>query len=160
VSVDIEDIASDSGHRVLRVRRKGGKVAKILLPAPVIARLDAYMATRDGVSHVPATVDASSAPRRRPLATRTGKRIYRAEVPKVIHRLAAAAGLPEELVLSPHSMRHTYASLSLDAGVELRDLQDAMGHADPRTTRRYDRNRNNLNKAPGNVLAGYLGVCR
>ena len=57
-------------------------------------------------------------------------------------------------------MRRTYARLSLDAGVELRDLQDAMGHADPRTTRRFDRNRNNLNKAPGNVLAGYLGVSR
>ena len=53
-------------------------------------------------------------------------------------------------------MRRTYARLSLDAGVELRDLQDAMGHADPRTTRRFDRNRNNLNKAPGNVLAGWL----
>jgi integrase len=86
--------------------------------------------------------------------------MFRAEVSKILRRLAKAAGLPEDLVLSPHSTRHTYATLALDAGVELRDLQDAMGHADPRTTRRYDRNRNNLNRSPGNVLAGYLGVCR
>jgi len=43
-----------------------------------------------------------------------------------------------------------------DAGGSLRDLQDAMGHADPRTTRRYDRARYSLDRAPGYALAAYL----
>jgi hypothetical protein len=45
---------------------------------------------------------------------------------------------------------------SLDAGASLRDLQDAMGHASPRTTRRYDRSRSNLDRSPGYLLAGYI----
>jgi integrase/recombinase XerD len=44
----------------------------------------------------------------------------------------------------------------LDAGASLRDLQDAMGHASPRTTRRYDRSRGNLDRSPGYLLAGYI----
>jgi len=40
---------------------------------------------------------------------------------------------------------------------EGRDLQDAMGHASPRTTRRYDRSRGNLDRSPGYLLAGHLG---
>ena len=45
---------------------------------------------------------------------------------------------------------------SFDAGGSLRDLQDAMGYADPRTTRRYDRARYSLDRSPGYALAGYL----
>jgi len=44
----------------------------------------------------------------------------------------------------------------LDAGVSLRDLQDAMGHAEPRTTRRYDRSRGRLDRSPGYTLTAYL----
>jgi integrase/recombinase XerD len=41
-------------------------------------------------------------------------------------------------------------------GGSLRDLQDAMGHTDPRTTRRYDRVQHMLDCSPGYMLAGYL----
>jgi hypothetical protein len=47
-------------------------------------------------------------------------------------------------------------ALSLDAGVSLRDVQDAAGHADPRTTRRYDRARYNLDRHPTYALAGLI----
>jgi len=49
---------------------------------------------------------------------------------------------------------------SLDAGASLRDLQDAMGHASPCTTRRYDRSRGNLDRSPGYLLAGYISPAR
>jgi hypothetical protein len=42
---------------------------------------------------------------------------------------------------------------ALVAGVPLQDVQDAAGHADPRTTRRYDRSRHNLDRHPTYVLA-------
>jgi integrase/recombinase XerD len=73
-------------------------------------------------------------------------------------QLARAAGLPPELVsrMGAHSMRHSFATLYLDAGGNLRDLQDAMGHKDPRTTRRYDRARGILDRSPGYLLATYL----
>jgi integrase/recombinase XerD len=38
-------------------------------------------------------------------------------------------------------MRRSFATLYLDAGGSLSDLQEVMGHADPRTTRRYDNSR-------------------
>jgi hypothetical protein len=46
--------------------------------------------------------------------------------------------------------------LSLDAGASLRDVQDAAGHADPRTTRRHDRARYNLDRHPTYALAGLI----
>jgi site-specific recombinase XerD len=58
--------------------------------------------------------------------------------------------------ISAHSLRHTFATIALDAGVSLHSLQDSMGHADPRTTRRYDRARNNLQKSAGYDVARAL----
>lgn len=43
-----------------------------------------------------------------------------------------------------HSLRHTFATFALEDGVPLHELQDSIGHADPRTTRRYDRARHVL----------------
>ncbi|WP_104160972.1 tyrosine-type recombinase/integrase [Arthrobacter sp. ZGTC212] len=56
----------------------------------------------------------------------------------------------------PHSLRHTFATIALDSGTALHDLQDRMGHSDPRTTRRYDRARNNLAKSAGYDVAKAL----
>ena len=45
---------------------------------------------------------------------------------------------------------------SLDAGVSLRDMQDFARHADPKTTRRYDRSRHALNRHATYAIAHYL----
>jgi integrase/recombinase XerD len=50
----------------------------------------------------------------------------------------------------------TLLSTSLDAGVDLRDVQIAARHADPRTTMRYDRARKNLDRHPNYILAAYM----
>ena len=66
--------------------------------------------------------------------------------------------VPEKAdTLHPHDLRHAFVTLSLDAGASLRDVQDAAGHADPRTTRRYDRARHNLDRHPTYALAGLIG---
>ena len=163
LGADIEDLGTDRGHRVLRVRRKGGKIQALALPAPAAARIDAYLAGRGDVTALPAVPGSTAAARRRVLfATGAGARMYRAEVRALLRRLGRAAGLPAALAgsLSPHSMRHAFATLNLDAGASLRDLQDAMGHASPRTTRRYDRSRGNLDRSPGYLLAGYISRAR
>jgi len=53
-------------------------------------------------------------------------------------------------------LRHTYVTTMLDAGADLRDVQIAARHADPRTTMRYDRARNNLDRHPNYILAAYM----
>ena len=69
-------------------------------------------------------------------------------------RLCRSAGLPAGV--TPHSLRHSYATEALRLGAALQDVQDALGHADPRTTRRYDRSRHNLDRSPNYLLASAL----
>ena len=58
--------------------------------------------------------------------------------------------------ISPHSARHTDATTALDAGVALRDVQDSMGHRDPRITRLYDRTRGDLSRNATYAVAAAL----
>jgi integrase/recombinase XerD len=51
---------------------------------------------------------------------------------------------------------HAFVTTMLDAGVDLRDVQIAARHADPRTTTRYDRARQNLDRHPNYILAAYM----
>jgi integrase/recombinase XerD len=51
-------------------------------------------------------------------------------------------------------LRHTFVTImQVSAGVDLRDVQIAARHADPRTTMRYDRARRNLDRHPNYILA-------
>jgi site-specific recombinase XerD len=156
---DVEDLGTDRGHRVLWVTRKGEDRQALVLPPPAGARVDAYLASRGDMTTLPALPGRPGLRPKRPLfATEAGRRMLPADVWRLVRRLGKAAGLPADLVarIGPHAMRHSFATLYLDSGGSLRDLQDAMGHADPRTTRRYDRARNSLDRSPGYALAAYL----
>ena len=63
--------------------------------------------------------------------------------------------------MTPHTLRHAFITAALDAGVPLRDVQEAASHADPRTTMRYDRARGSLDRhATYNVAAYIAGAAR
>jgi site-specific recombinase XerD len=143
------DYGHDAGHRTLRVQRKGGASGKVAVPAPAVEALEAYLGTT-GREVVAGTAGAGL-----PIFTTIkGKRWAPSEAFRTVQRLAKAAGI--EGKISPHSLRHTFATIALDAGTALHDLQDSMGHADPRTTRRYDRARHTLVKAAGYDVARAL----
>jgi integrase/recombinase XerD len=143
------DYGHDAGHRTLSIRRKGGKAGKAAVPAPAVEALNAYLGTTGR------ELMASPADGGLPIfTTATGKRWNPSEAFRTLQRLAKLAGI--EGKISPHSLRHTFATIALDAGTTLHDLQDSMGHADPRTTRRYDRARNTLAKAAGYDVARAL----
>jgi integrase/recombinase XerD len=55
--------------------------------------------------------------------------------------------VPQAASLSAHFLRATAITELLNAGTALRDVQDPARHKDPRTTRRYDKNRGNLDRA-------------
>jgi integrase/recombinase XerD len=84
--------------------------------------------------------------------TSTGARLDRHAVFRLVRRLAERAGLESAGQISPHSLRHAFATTARAEGVPLEDVQDAMGHADPRTTRRYDRDRHNLDRDPSYTI--------
>lgn len=63
---------------------------------------------------------------------------------RTVKRLAKQRGTTKWI--PPHSLRHSFITAALDAGVPLRDVQEAASHADPRTTMRYDRVRQSLDR--------------
>ena len=64
--------------------------------------------------------------------------------------------LPDGRHADPFSRVGKPLPTSFDAGVDLRDVQIAARHADPRTTMRYDRARTNLDRHPNYILAAYM----
>ena len=138
--VDITDLGEEHGHRVLRVVGKGTKVVLVPLPPAVARAIDRAVGTR---ITGPILLNIRDLRMDRHAATRR------------LGRLAEVAGvrLPR---MHPHMLRHTFVTTMLDAGVDLRDVQIAARHADPRTTMRYDRARKNLDRHPNYILAAYM----
>jgi integrase/recombinase XerD len=137
---DIADLGEEHGHRVLRVCGKGSKVVLIPLPPAVGRAMDRAVAGR------------ASGPI---LRNNRGARMDRHAATRRLRRLAEQSGVPISRP-HPHMLRHTFVTTMLDAGVDLRDVQIAARHADPRTTMRYDRARNNLDRHPNYILAAYM----
>ncbi|TWG28057.1 site-specific recombinase XerD [Micromonospora palomenae] len=137
---NISDLGEEHGHRVLRVRGKGGKVVLIPLP-PAVAR---------AVDHaVDGRLDGPV------LRNTLGTRMDRHAATRRLKHLAASAGIRMPR-MHPHMLRHTFVTTMPYAGVSLRDVQIAARHADPRTTMRYDRARKNLDRHPNYILAAYM----
>jgi integrase/recombinase XerD len=65
------------------------------------------------------------------------RRLDRHAATRIVKRLAKHGGIAKKT--SPHSLRHSFITAALDAGIALRDVQGAASHADPRTTMRYGR---------------------
>jgi integrase/recombinase XerD len=138
VSLDVGDVGWERGHRTVRFVGKGGRPRRRALTPAADAALTRYLGSRgDGPLFV----------------TAGGARLDRHAVFRLIRRLAEQAGIAGWQRLSPHSLRHAFATTARAEGVPLEDVQDAMGHADPRTTRRYDRDRHNLDRDPAYTIA-------
>ncbi len=86
--------------------------------------------------------------------SRSGERLDRHGATRIVRRVARKAGITKHI--SPHSLRHSFITAALDAGVPLRDVQIAARHADPRTTTRYDRARNNLDRHASYVVTAFV----
>lgn len=144
----LADRGYEAGHTTIRLRMKGDKRRKRAMPPDLLHELDLYLrkrAAEAGVSVDQLTGYVFLRPDGRPLDRYT--------VARFVRRVAQAAGLPDANRISPHSARHAFAQISLAEGSTLEDRQDAMGHADPRTTRRYDKRRKNLDRDPSYRVA-------
>jgi integrase/recombinase XerD len=136
---DVEHLGLERGHRTLVITRKGGKVVTIPLAPRTARAIDLAVGER---SDGPVFLAAD------------GRRLDRHGAGRVVRRVARRAGLTK--AISPHTLRHAFITAALDAGVPLRDVQEAASHADPRTTMRYDRARGSLDRHATYIVAAYL----
>ena len=86
--------------------------------------------------------------------TADGRRLDRHGAARIVWRITRRAGIAKNV--SPHTLRHAFITAALDAGVPLRDVQEAASHADPRTTMRYDRARTSLDRHATYIVATYV----
>jgi integrase/recombinase XerD len=116
--------------KVLVLRGKGGKERMVPLGEPVRAALADYLAERDFF-----LVKGRQSPWL--FASRGAKgHLTRQRLAQVLKSLAPAAGI-EPSRLSPHVLRHAFATHLLDHGADLRSVQKMLGHADIATTQIY-----------------------
>jgi site-specific recombinase XerD len=139
IGADIENLAIERGHRTLTVVRKGGKTVTMPL-APRTAR----------------TVDLAVGERfEGPVLLGSDReRLDRHAAARIVRRIAKAAGINKRV--GPHTLRHGFITAALDAGVPLRDVQEAASHADPRTTMRYDRARVSLDRHATYIVSTFI----
>jgi integrase/recombinase XerD len=139
LGVDVDDLGLERGHHTLRMHRKGSKIVVVPL-APRTART-VYLAIGERSDGPVFIAD-------------TTERMNRHQAARVVRRLAKDAGIDKRI--SPHSLRHSFITAALDAGVPLRDVQAAASHADPRTTMRYDRARQSLDRHATYIVAAFV----
>ncbi len=139
LGADIDDLEYERGHRTLKILRKGGKRAVIPLAPRTSRAVDLYIGER---TTGPIFLGAK------------GERMDRYAADRMVKRLARRASITKRI--SPHSLRHSFITVALDAGVPLRDVQETASHADPRTTMRYDRGRGSLDRHATYIVATFL----
>jgi integrase/recombinase XerC len=112
----------------VKVRGKGRKERLVPVGAPAVSALRRYLRAREEV------VTAPGSERRAVFLSHRGRRLAPRSIQRLVHGLLAPLGAPG---LKVHSLRHTFATHLLDAGADLRAVQELLGHASLATTQIY-----------------------
>lgn len=127
-AVTLRTDAIEPALRVVRLTGKGSKTRIVPLGARAREALAVWLAqgrlSRDGAARSPWV-----------FLSRSGGRMTRAEGWLRVKAAARRAGLPSDV--SPHTLRHSFASHLVEGGADLRSVQEMLGHASIRTTEVY-----------------------
>ena len=127
VGLDVDDI--DVPARMVLLRGKGGKQRLVPVGRPALAALDAYL-----VRARPAFATRGRGTPAVFLNLR-GARLSRQSAWAVLREAATQAGIPT--TVSPHTLRHSFATHLLEGGADVRVVQELLGHASVTTTQVY-----------------------
>ena len=129
VSLNVSDVMKIDGGEVanLRLTGKGGKVRVVPLGSFARAALDQYL-----VRIRPALINKD---REALFLNDRGGRLSRQSMWTMVSEAAKRAQIPTEV--SPHSLRHSYATHLLDGGADVRVVQELLGHSSVTTTQIY-----------------------
>ncbi|MFL5516801.1 MAG: tyrosine recombinase XerC [Gemmatimonadales bacterium] len=124
MNLDDLDLLSDQA----KVRGKGRKERIVPVGSRAVLALRRYLNLREAVR------PRTAADRLAVFLSTRGRRLAPREVQRVVHRMFDAVGGDD---LRVHSLRHTFATHMLDAGADLRAVQELLGHASLSTTQVY-----------------------
>jgi integrase/recombinase XerD len=128
LDVDELDLGQDP---LVRLIGKGGKHRVVPVGSYAARALEAYLVrARPGLAAASRRVSASPAV----FLNARGGRLTRQGAWGVLHAAAGRAGLPD---VSPHTLRHSFATHLLDGGADIRVVQELLGHASVTTTQVY-----------------------
>lgn len=128
VGLDVDDLDLEAGS--VRLMGKGGKERLVPVGSYARAALDAYLVRGRPTLAVPTRGPAGAL-----FLNARGGRLSRQSAWVVLRAAAERAGL--ELELSPHVLRHSFATHLLDGGADVRVVQELLGHASVATTQIY-----------------------
>ena len=129
--LDLEDV--DFTARLVRVTGKGSRERIVPFGETAAEALREYLPVRASLRRDVEDDDPESG---EPLFVNArGGRLTTRSMARLLKRRLRAAGLPEEI--SPHALRHTFATHLLQAGADLRAIQELLGHASLSTTQKY-----------------------
>jgi integrase/recombinase XerC len=132
--LDCEDV--DLSERLARVTGKGSRERIVPFGETAADALRAYLPSRAALRHRARAGEGGKAEVSEPLFVNArGGRLTPRSMARLLKRRLRAAGLPEEI--SPHALRHTFATHLLQAGADLRAIQELLGHASLSTTQKY-----------------------
>lgn len=124
-----EDV--DFEQALIRVRGKGRKERIVPVGIPALRTLKDYLERRGSLGE-----DGSPDDRKGPLITgRNNERINPRTVERIVDKCMRRSGNQKKI--SPHALRHSFATHLLDAGADLRSIQEMLGHESLSTTQRY-----------------------
>ena len=128
VNLDVTSLDPDSEH--VRVEGKGGRTRTVPAGEPAWRSIDAYLERGRPALAGPAEEPAL-------LLSKSGRRLSTSDVRRrlalAVRRAAVRAGV------SPHTLRHSFATHLLEGGADLRSIQELLGHASISTTQTYTR---------------------
>ncbi len=129
LQLDRGDLA---GRGFVRVIGKGDKERLVPVGDIAVAAVAAYLAERDRLSH---DVDETLRGREPLFLSIRGRRLERMSAWRIMRAAALRAGLSERV--TPHTLRHSFATHLLEGGADLRVVQELLGHASITTTQLY-----------------------
>ena len=134
VGLDVDDLDLDpeSGQGTVLLRGKGGKQRLVPVGSYALEAVDAYLVRARPEL---ASVATGAGSRGAMFLNARGGRLSRQSAWTVLTRAAERAGVTREV--SPHTLRHSFATHLLDGGADVRVVQELLGHASVTTTQVY-----------------------